>query len=285
MHIHSHFSDGSDSPTQIVQKAKSLGLKAICLTDHDNYEGLPEFVQACREHNMNFLCGIEIMTFFQGIKIEILAYGIDLPRDEKLKDILSKNWKAHNLKVQKMLNGYSEHGIFTATVNDIKRAMDYKGPFATKAWLREFRVQEFDVEKKQAKQETAKNGVAYAPYDQDKFITPEEVFDFVHALGWRAVLAHGGVISKEIPEFQKWTDFIKLLVLQLKPLGLFGVEAYHYRNEKQYTEFLVQMAREHGLAITGGSDYHGRFQSRQIGQFAISYENFLQFKELINITA
>ena len=60
LHAHSICSDGSDKPEQIMEKAVSLGLRAVALTDHDTAEGMEAFMKAGKEKGILAISGVEL---------------------------------------------------------------------------------------------------------------------------------------------------------------------------------------------------------------------------------
>ena len=65
LHNHSTSSDGEYAPTELVAKAKELGLKAVGLTDHDTIEGLDEAIQAGNKYGVKVLPGVEVSLAFK----------------------------------------------------------------------------------------------------------------------------------------------------------------------------------------------------------------------------
>jgi len=61
LHTHSHYSDGTCSPTDLVASAaKHTNVTHMALSDHNSFAGCQEFLAACRQHNINGLVGAEI---------------------------------------------------------------------------------------------------------------------------------------------------------------------------------------------------------------------------------
>ena len=73
LHVHSNASDGTLSPTQVVELARRQGLRAMALTDHDTLEGLPEALAAGKALGVEVVCGIEFSTSYQGRDVHILG--------------------------------------------------------------------------------------------------------------------------------------------------------------------------------------------------------------------
>ena len=90
LHIHSTASDGTFSPTEIVNKALKLTEKdspvVIALTDHDTVAGIDEFQKAAAKHKdrLTAISGLEISTDYHGVEIHVLGYNIDIHNKELL---------------------------------------------------------------------------------------------------------------------------------------------------------------------------------------------------------
>ena len=65
LHVHSLYSDGTNSPKELVDMAVSIGLKAMALTDHDTIDGVPYAVKAAENYDITIIPGVEISTFYQ----------------------------------------------------------------------------------------------------------------------------------------------------------------------------------------------------------------------------
>ena len=77
LHTHSVVSDGTETPTELVQSAKAAGLDVVALTDHDTFDGLPEAMAAGARLGIEVLGGMELSCSRQGHSIHLLAYGVD----------------------------------------------------------------------------------------------------------------------------------------------------------------------------------------------------------------
>ena len=74
LHTHSSFSDGTDSPAELIRAAVDAGLDVVALTDHDTTRGWDEAAAAAREHGIDLVPGIEVSCKHEGISIHLLAY-------------------------------------------------------------------------------------------------------------------------------------------------------------------------------------------------------------------
>lgn len=77
LHTHTLASDGSDAPAAVVQKAAALGLRAVAITDHDTFAGLPEALAAGAACGIEVVPGVELSTVWGGEEVHLLGYFMD----------------------------------------------------------------------------------------------------------------------------------------------------------------------------------------------------------------
>jgi len=87
LHLHTHFSDGTYTPEELVAHALEKGLSAIAVTDHDTVEGCPRAAAACKRAGLEFIPGTELTADYQGIELHILGYFLDPDNALLLKEI------------------------------------------------------------------------------------------------------------------------------------------------------------------------------------------------------
>lgn len=285
MHAHSYYSDGSCSPAELAREAKEKGLKAVCLTDHDTWRGLPEFLETCEELQIDALPGIEIGTTHENIvDMHILGYGIDMEKGRILDDALASNLKMHNKRMEIILRKYSDAGIMDASINDLKRLIEREDySYVSSGDLRKYRFVKFGVPYAQTREETDSDGVARVPAIREMLISSVDAVKLIGKVGGKAVLAHPGNYLKKltkdgVPDFNLFREILDALM----EAGLFGIEARHIKHTEEANEFLEKTAKERGLFITKSSDYHGAYDpDRPLGENDMSYEDFLKFKEAL----
>ena len=110
LHLHTHYSDGSDSPEAVVARAVIAGASAIALTDHDTVAGVEEGRSAARNVGLGFLSGTEISTRFEGREIHVLGLGINI-EDQALCAALDKLCAARQRRGRDILEGLAAIGI------------------------------------------------------------------------------------------------------------------------------------------------------------------------------
>ena len=117
LHIHSTASDGSLTPTEVVNRANDLGLTAMALTDHDTVAGIDEALEAAKDLNMEVIPGIEVSCIYKGKEIHILGLYID-HKDPKLLSFLKEASRKRYDRNMEMLAAFNKDG-FEITEEDL----------------------------------------------------------------------------------------------------------------------------------------------------------------------
>ncbi|MER2169271.1 MAG: PHP domain-containing protein [Psychrobacillus psychrodurans] len=82
LHIHSHYSDSTRSPEEIVKKARELGIDLLCVSDHNTTAVYNELIPLCKANQIKLIRGAEISTSFEGKEFHVLAYDFDFANKE-----------------------------------------------------------------------------------------------------------------------------------------------------------------------------------------------------------
>jgi len=262
LHMHSMFSDGSDTPEALVAIGAEAGLRAMSLTDHDNVRGAESFLQACRRRRMTGLTGVEISAEVPSGTLHILGYGIDPTHADLLKN-LSRVLDGREWRNEQILKKLNDLGLIltwaevAALAGDdvvgrphFARAMQSRGYVAN--------TQEaFD-------KYLAKGAPAYV----DRFrLFPADGIRLIRAAGGLPVIAHPFTWIAD-------PDAIEPALAELVAQGLGGIEAYYPEHGNELTIAYLRLARKLRVVVTGGTDYHGAAKpdvavGRAGGQFAV----------------
>jgi predicted metal-dependent phosphoesterase TrpH len=248
LHTHSTASDGSDSPSTVVALAKRNGQAAIALTDHDTVEGLAVARAAAAEAGVRLVQGCELSCEVGSATMHLLVYFLaDEPGP--LQDRLAGLQAARADRNRRIVAVLSDHGL-DVTLDEIlveAGSGSVGRPHVAGVLLRKgyvTSVQEaFD-------QWLAKGRPAYL--DRERLL-PAEAIALAHASGAVAVLAHPTSLGYEVAELERF-------VAGLAADGLDGMECEYGRYTPELRATLREMADRLGLAVTGGSDYHGRYK-------------------------
>lgn len=245
LHCHTYCSDGTDSPLELLQKAKEAGLQGLSITDHDTIDAYsPDVFARAEQLGLHLIPGIELSSEFQNSSIHILGYAIDLDSTE-LRAFLSELIKRRNRRNEEILQRLKTKGFYIAKEELEQFAQNAYAhrtigrPHIAELMLRKGYVRSIQEAFERYLQE---GKPCYVP--GIKF-TPEEAIEQIHRANGKAVLAH--------PHFIKKGSVLRKLL----SLPFDGLECYYGTLHKKLEQPWVQIAREKQWIATGGSDYHG----------------------------
>ncbi|MBI4413596.1 MAG: PHP domain-containing protein [candidate division NC10 bacterium] len=239
LHLHSHYSDGSFPPAEVVRRAAAAGLAAIALTDHDTVEGLPEFLAAAAGAGLHAIPGVELSVDEGDREIHLLGYLIRW-EDPALRAVLTRFAAERRVRAAAILSRLQAMGVRIpmAAVEAAAGRGTLGRPHVAAALVEAGKVgsvqEAFD-------RYLGRGKPAYVPRTG---FTAAEAIALVWAAGGIPVLAHpvrSGVLD-EVP--------------RLAREGLRGLEAYHPAQGLADTLAVCRSAEAHGLLLTGGSDWH-----------------------------
>lgn len=253
LHIHSTASDGTFSPTEIVNKALKLTEKdspvVIALTDHDTVAGIDEFQKAAAKHKdrLTAISGLEISTDYHGVEIHVLGYNIDIHNQELL-DRLAVCRESRDGRNEKIIQKLQEQG-FKISMDEIKP--DKPGETIARPHIAKLLMKKKYVS---SVQEAFDKYLAEGRccYVERIMPTPEEAIHLIKNSGGIPVLAHL-MLYKKLDSSQK-----EALVRELKEAGLIGIETYYNTYTPVEQEYVAGLAKQWGLIETGGTDFHGQ---------------------------
>ena len=246
LHAHSVFSDGTDTPAQLLDKAQARGLCAIALTDHNTVAGLPSFVEAAEGRSVRAIPGVEFSADYQGTELHILCLFLQQNHYQTVTDLLEdyhRRKEQSNIQLVDRLNaaGYilDYEKIKAATPNgQVNRAL-------IAAELTQLGYTE-SIQDAFRQLLSPKCGYYVPPLRPSPF----EVISFIKSLGAVAVLAHPFLNLNE--------EQLRQFLPQAIKSGLDGMETIYSTYDEKTTILAKTIADEFGLLHSGGSDYHGR---------------------------
>lgn len=257
LHTHTNFSDGDNSPSDLVEKAKLANITHLALTDHDTIDGLSEASQAAARRNITLIPGIEFSCTWRDQLIHIVGLNID-PTARALKQAINENKERRKLRAEAMFEDFEQNGIeIRAQVED---QIGLRG-VPTRPHFAQALVNEgFAKDKKQAfKRYLTKGKVGYVPM---KWPDLETIGNAIVKSGGIGVLAH--------PMRYKFTrtKLCHLLKDQVAA-GITGLEICTASTDKQQIRMLSDLARRFNLQGSTGSDYHSDTQPwAKLGRFS-----------------
>ena len=244
LHTHSTASDGSLSPGALVDMAAKKGLAALALTDHDTLEGLPEARAAGQAHGIEVIAGVELSVADGERSVHLL--GLFLPeRPGPLAEALAYLRERRHNRNRLILDKLRALGVpleYKAVTALAKGAVGR--PHIAQAMLAMGAVTSF---KEAFTRFLGAHGRAYVPKDK---LTFERAVALIHDEGGLAALAHPymlGLAGSALAE----------AVGRYRDAGLDAIEALYTEHSQAQTLEYMALSRRFGLAVTGGSDFHG----------------------------
>lgn len=274
-HLHTIFSDGDDTPEEIVELCVSMGIKLFAVTDHDTIDGIPQAITAAKRYKGHHIESIKPanaeFTSFDGKTIHVLGYCFRA-EDEAVNRFFDAQRKSKQEYAEKVVNALIDLG-FEISINDVSR-------FAHRQIndLHIYQAILSVIENSKKKSENArilrKNNVGtFSDFNQiflkglitfqKKKYATKDVIKMIQNAGGYAIWAHPfprKQITKQIA-YEKAIDFQKM--------GIDGIEVFYSKHNEIKTKILHEIAQELDVYETFGSDYHSltrRGESRTIGK-------------------
>ncbi|MBA3372497.1 MAG: PHP domain-containing protein [Actinomycetota bacterium] len=258
LHTHSTFSDGTTSPAENAAFAAAVGLVGFALTDHDTMDGWAEAAQACQEHGLDFVPGVELSTEFEERGIHLLGYWVD-PTHPALVTECVRLRAERDRRANAMVANLAALGI-DISIDDV-RAQAAGAPLGRPHLAAVMIAKGFVTDEDAAfDQYLADGGPAYEP---KRALAPVDGVALIRAAGGTAVLAHPGLGSRDAP-------LSTVLLDQLRDAGMKGVEADHCGHDPAARNYWRAAARRRGMSVTGSSDFHGSRKESKIGDATTS---------------
>lgn len=245
LHNHTTASDGSETPAQAVRNAKGLGLAAIAITDHDTVSGLAEAAQTGKELGVEVIPGIEISADYRGNRAHILGLFID-PARECLRPALEWSVNARARRNEKIVANMAADG-FDISLEEL-RAENPDSVLGRPHMAAHLMKKGYVSSIKEAFDRYFGEG---APYCLSKDRIPlADTARLIREAGGLPIVAH---------PFQYGYSEMELLayISAAVDAGCVGVEAYYSEHSAGEQAYLLALAAEWGLAVSGGSDWHG----------------------------
>ncbi len=245
LHVHSNRSDGTLTPTELVQLAIQKHLKAFALTDHDTTEGIAEALEAARGTQLTVIPGIELSTAYKNRDIHILGLNIDVENEYFQQQLIFFQGE-RDRRNRKMIKKMQEAGL---SITEEALLEAYPDSVCTRAHLGRYLKDTNQVHTiaEAFNRYLGDHAPCYVPREK---ITPLQAVELIHLGGGKAVLAHPMLYHLLLPELETF-------VRELAHGGLDGIEAIYATHSAYDESFCRQLAKKNNLFITGGSDFHG----------------------------
>jgi len=265
LHTHTTASDGRLAPADLVARAHAAGVTTIAITDHDTVAGCAPAAEACRAAAIEFVPGIEITAIRDDLDVHILGYFIDTTATP-LNDFLADQRQRRCDRVDRMIGKLAELGVALDREAILRPAAVPGTSIGRPAIARALVAAGFVANTSDAFSAWLSRGrPAFVPRDG---AAPEDVIAQIHAAGGLASLAHPGLLGRD-----EW-------ITGLVAAGLDAIEAYHTNHDEAATSRYRALAATHGVALSGGSDYHGDVShgSPRPGSVSLPASDFRQLR-------
>lgn len=248
LHAHTTASDGSLTPTELVDAASALGLAALAVTDHDTIAGLGEAKAAAQNASLTLVSGVELSVEDDAGRFHLLGYCFN-PDNETLAQTLTEIRAARAERNQRMAAKMTELGL-PVTMDDVRAEAGDGGEVIARPHFAAALIKKGVVNSvKEAFDRYLSTGKPL--YLPKKVLTPADAIALLHDAGGVAVMAHPGLIPMGDDTL---TERIQSLA---QDNALDGLEAHYSQHTAAQTERFLALARKNGLIVTGGSDFHG----------------------------
>jgi predicted metal-dependent phosphoesterase TrpH len=256
LHTHTNNSDGTDSPRELVNKAISLGMSVLGVTDHDTTKGWQEAIQTVRG-DITLALGSEISCLTEdGISVHMLGLLFD-GENKEMQTMLEETRDGRLPRMRKMIEKMRAAGI-EISMDDVEAA---RPPGATlgRPHLADALVNKGIIKSRdEAFQGMLNNDSVF--YVSHAAPTPVEAIHMISKAGGVSVIAHPfASLRGQILHASDFTDLVAA--------GLHGIEVDHRDQNPDERAMLRNIANELGLVITGASDYHGNGKLNSLGEY------------------
>lgn len=246
LHVHSDKSDGSLTPSQLVNYAVEKKLHAFALTDHDTVEGLDEAVLAAAGRPIEVIPGIEFSTEYEKKDIHIVGLYIDYHQSgfqAQLQHFVDSRIERNRKMCEALRLGAGMDITYEKLMEEFPGAVITRSHYARYMLLHGYirsLPEAFD-------RYIGDHGKYFIPREK---VTPEQAISLILSVSGIPVLAH--------PVLYHMSDArLDALVSRLRDAGLIGIEAIYSTYEPREERQIRQLAEKYQLCISGGSDFHG----------------------------
>ena len=262
LHMHTTYSDGTDTVKELLKKVESLGLEVISITDHNTCKAYFEMERFnVREiYKGTIIVGCEFTTSFDNRLIEVLGYGFDYKKVNKYLEEFYKDElvsERTNILYNRLLDRIKELGLEF----HIERVRDKKftNEFFERGIYEE--LVKYENNKEKLKEDV---WASFSNFYRKGLTNPKSKLfinhvEFKPSIKEIVNLIHknGGIVFLAHPYQYKFTDTEKFLDKIYDEVALDGIECFYTTFSEKQTNYLVNFAKERNLLISGGSDYHG----------------------------
>ena len=245
LHVHSTESDGTFTPKDLVAEAKKAGLAAFALTDHDTCQGVCKAMPLAASAGIELIPGIELSTDYHGKEVHIVGLYIDMENEQLLKKTAEYR-KCRSERNALMVEALRKEGL-SITMEEL--VAENPDCVITRANIARFLYEHGQIKSVREAFDRSIGDHCKCYVGRLKVASTDAV-RLIKEAGGTAILAHPLLYGLSNTNLQKMID-------ELKPVGLDGLEAIYSTYTTGEEQQMKRLARENGLLISGGSDFHG----------------------------
>ncbi len=240
LHLHTRFSDGTETPERVVELAAQAGLSVIAITDHDNMDAFPIARPVAARLGIDLIPGIEMSASANGLEVHILGFLLN-PEDSGLRRHMAEQQARRVARVHEMVKKLQAVGIRIEAEEVLQLAGE--GTVGRPHVARVLQRHGYVTQLSEAFDKFI--GPKNPGFVPGSPLPPSQVIDVIRRAGGVPVLAH--------PIYLKSDPLIDQFVKE----GLAGLEVYHSGHAPEMVRHYEQIADRLKLLKTGGSDFHG----------------------------
>jgi len=256
LHTHSNFSDGTDRPSELINKALSQGITTLALTDHDTVAGWDEAIEWLRP-GMDLVLGSEISCQTEdGISVHMLGLLFDR-ENQPLQEMMAATRDNRLGRMERIITKMNAAGI-EITIEEVHAQLS-EGATLGRPHLADALVAKGLAK---SRDEVFADWLANSSpfYVAHYSPTPEVAIAAIKAAGGVAVIAHPlASLRGRVVSLESFDSYIAA--------GLDGIEVKHRDQTPEQQELLFSIAASADLAMTGSSDYHGNGKMNELAEF------------------
>ncbi|MBO4217548.1 MAG: PHP domain-containing protein [Clostridia bacterium] len=255
LHMHTTFSDGSDTPEELIGKVKVAGIALFSVTDHDTAESGTVVHRLLRQGDPSFITGLEFSCKDENGKYHILGYGFD-PESAPMKNVVKRGHDFRMAKLSARLDFLKKEFGFSFPDDEIQKLFSMNNP--GKPHIGNLMVK---LGYAPTKDEAIKKYIDRMRFE-DEYVRPNEAIEGILGAGGIPVLAHPFYGSGD--ELILGDDMESRL-RRLIGYGLCGIEAFYSGFSEKLRREAVLLSEKYDLFVTAGSDYHGKNKLVKLG--------------------
>ena len=255
LHTHSNFSDGTDTPSELINKAHAAGLSAIALTDHDTIAGWDAAANHLRP-GLSLVLGAEISCQTEdGISVHMLGLLFD-PLNVELSAMMERTRDNRIGRMEKIIARLNA-ADYQITMEDVQAQLSDGATLGRPHLADALVAKGYMKSRDQVFAEVLHNDSPF--YVAHYSPTPEVAIATIKAAGGVAVIAHAmSSLRGRVVSVESFESYVRA--------GLDGIEVFHRDHSLENRQLLSAITDEYDLVKTGSSDFHGNGKLNQLAE-------------------